>query len=142
MTDTLVKIISPITTVTVSDKINVINIKDKIAVATIGIQGPPGTPGGLFLGGFSVFNHDHLITVVDRQVILVDASSNPRIITLDLATSLLNRHFYIKKIDLTNNFVTIQTSDGEMLDFDTFWTLELPGEDLEIGSDGTQWWIL
>lgn len=143
MTDTtLVKIVSPITTVTVTDKINVVNVKDQIAVATIGTQGPAGTPGGMFVGGFTTVSTDYLITLTDREWINVDASLEPLIITLDnVANFPINRSFTIKKIDSTENWVSVETSDGELLDFDIIRTLELPGEAIKIATDGIQWWI-
>lgn len=77
----------------------------------------------------------------NEDVILADATSNNVIITLPLATSNLDRRFYIKKTN-RGRIVEINGNASETIDGKRSITLALQYSSLTLISDGNEWFII
>jgi hypothetical protein len=77
----------------------------------------------------------------DESVVLMDASGGARIVTLPAAATCTNRVYYIKKVDTSNNTVTVTPNGAETIDGAATVVLSFK-ESVTIVSDGTGWGIL
>lgn len=84
---------------------------------------------------------NYTITDADSTV-LCDATSGSMTITLPSAAQSPSRFFNIKKIDATNNTVSITPAGAETIDGDTSKTIGLQWVNVVVHSDGTNWYIL
>lgn len=83
------------------------------------------------------------VSITDAQErILADCTSNAITITLPDATTLLNGHIMIKKIDSTiANLVTIQGTSSQTIDGCLTYILRDRNSSVELQSDGANWKI-
>lgn len=79
-------------------------------------------------------------TAGDQTFINVDASGGAVTITLPTSVGISDRVYYIKKIDSSSNYVTIQTTGGQTLDGATSFQLKIGYEAIMVVSDGSNWW--
>ena len=75
-------------------------------------------------------------------VILMDASIGDLTATLPPAAANTDERFYIKKIDTTNNLVTVVPAGAEDIDGGPTAPLSNPYEAITVVSDGSNWWIV
>lgn len=101
---------------------------------------PPQGSGG------TILNFPITTTAIDKNLtvfdftILVDASGGNRLITLPTAATKQGHIFNTKKIDSSQNIVTIQPAGIETIDGITPRTLTLQNENITIQSDGVSNW--
>jgi hypothetical protein len=76
------------------------------------------------------------------DIILADTTSAGFTLTLPTASGNTGKIFEIKKIDSTNNIVTIDGNGSETIDGDTTKKLATQNEAVTITSDGTNWVVL
>lgn len=81
-------------------------------------------------------------TASDISVIYADATSNAITITLPAVASVVDRVYYIKKIDSSVNSVTIDGNSSETIDGSTTNVLSSQYDSVTIHSNGNQWFIL
>lgn len=74
------------------------------------------------------------------DIVLSNASLNNLTVTLPLASS--NRQLYIKKIDPTNNVVTVSGQNGQLIDGSVTWEISTQYVTMELVADGSNWHIL
>ena len=83
---------------------------------------------------------DTTLAALTHEVLLVDASASPIILTLPAAE--VGVQFDIKKIDASANTVTIDGAGSDTTDDGLTAVLTDQYEAITIVSDGTDWWIL
>lgn len=103
-----------------------------------GIQGPPGqnAAGGpisisVKTGNYTALNTDCFIKI--------DCTSGAIIITLPAAASATGRIFYIKKIDLSTNALTVAANGSETIDGQNTQTTVTQYMSFSVISDGSGW---
>jgi hypothetical protein len=74
--------------------------------------------------------------------VLVNADIADRVINLPPVSGLAGRVYHIKKIDSSNNIVTINPDGAEIIDGASTQTLNVQFQSVSLISDGTQWFIL
>jgi len=78
-----------------------------------------------------------------EMVILVDASTGNKTITLPAAASSPGKVFYIKKTDTTGNRVTIRGNvSSETIDDGKTYEITVPYTCITVLCNGTEWWII
>lgn len=92
-------------------------------------------------GGSTVITINNNYTASTQNIILCDASSGAFTITLPLASSNTNKVYTIKKIDNTNNLVTIDGNGSETIDDEINQTIN-KFDSLKIVCNGTGWKII
>jgi len=110
----------------------------------MGLVLPFGTIKGVTLAGeFWQTTKTSNYTAGDEMVILVDATSGDKTITLPSAITKPGKVYYIKKIDTTSHKVTIQpaTADEKIDDEDNF-EIVVPYTCITPICDGENWWII
>lgn len=83
----------------------------------------------------------YTITTNDT-VIICDATSGAFTVTLPTAVGNTGRRYFIKKIDVTVNAVTVDGDGTETIDDGLTAVLNTQYEAIGIVSDGTEWWII
>ncbi len=83
-------------------------------------------------------------TTVDltNGTILVDSSSGNIVITLPASAEANKKVYNIKKIDSSNNTVTIDGESGELIDGASTAVITIQYESITIQSNGIAWYIL
>jgi len=82
-------------------------------------------------------------TVTDSDLIIyVDATSSPATITLPAVADSGGHVFYIKKIDGSNNAVTIDADGTETIDGEQSIEMNLQYQYIMVHCDGDEWFIL
>jgi len=83
---------------------------------------------------------DYTVTATDC-VILVDASTGDKTITLPSASGITGRIYTVKKVDTSTNKVVVQPSSGNI---EGGSSIELTnfGDSITVISDGSNWWII
>lgn len=76
-----------------------------------------------------------------KNVIFIDASSNDITHTLPTAVGNTNKLVYLKRIDVSNNVVTLATFGSETIENLSSGTID-NGDSLPVISNGTNWYIL
>lgn len=84
---------------------------------------------------------DYSATVTD-YTILCDASGGDITITLPSASTFPGHGFQIKKIDSTDNIVTIEPTSPDVIDGETSVLTVEQWTNIMVQSDGTNWYIL
>lgn len=82
---------------------------------------------------------DYTIAVSDRTI-LVNADTGPVTITLLSAATTPRNPYKVKKIDVTNNAVTLTTTSSQTIDGNASYVLQSM-DSLTVESDGSNWWI-
>lgn len=72
---------------------------------------------------------------------LVDATTGPVTATLPLAASAVNQFYYIKKVDVSANAVTVEGNGAETIDGAANQSLAAQYNAITVYSDGTEWFI-
>lgn len=78
----------------------------------------------------------------DGSVFLVNAAGGDLTVTLPNTSLLTGRSYVIKKIDTTPNIITINTSDGAVIDGQISVLMDSPFTSLTFVTDGTNWYII
>lgn len=82
-------------------------------------------------------------TALDTDtVIICDATSAAFTITLPAASGRIGKVYYVKKIDVSANAVTIDGNASETIDDTTTKVLSSQYDSVLIVGDGSEWWIL
>ncbi len=97
--------------------------------------------GGVPLPNIRTVTSDSSI-IVNDAVVLADATSGPIVLSLFTVMATVGKTLTFKKIDSTDNFVTIEGYDTDEIDGDNTFDLELQHETITIVGDGTYWWII
>ena len=84
---------------------------------------------------------NYTVLTTDR-VILCDVSGGEITITLPAAASSEDQNVYVKKIDISDNTVTIEPNEEELLDGETNAEIYVPYTSLHVVCDGTSWYII
>ena len=100
------------------------------AIATAYVSKTAGTDGS-----------PYAIAATD-SVIAVNANSSAFTVTLPTATTTAGRQYTIKKIDSTNNLVTVATTGGQTIDGVTTYTIGKQWRFITVVSDGANWGII
>ena len=110
----------------------------------MGLYIPEGSVRGVMLSGeFWQTTKTDNYTAGDEMVILVDATSGDKTITLPLASTSPGKVYYIKKIDTTSHKVTIQPNAvDEKIDNETNYEIVVPYTCITPNCDGNNWWII
>lgn len=116
-------------------------VKSDTSTTAWGSAGTTTTPSFTGINGFASTTINY--TLSNKVLILADTTTNPIIVTLPTAASMLNRVFHIKwKKGLNKNRVTITCATNELIEgFDSQIMGEI-GDNLEIVSIGTEWVII
>lgn len=77
----------------------------------------------------------------DHHILLVDASSGNRTITLPSSSVSSGRQFFVKKIDSTSNSLTVFPVSGETIDGEPNLSTTTQYEAFVIISDGSNWFV-
>lgn len=99
-------------------------------------------------GSPNVGRLSHVTTTTDitltasNEVVYCDATSGAITVTLPAAASNSGRRYYIKKIDVSANAVTIDGNGSETIDETTTKVLASQYDSATIHTDGTEWWVL
>lgn len=86
-------------------------------------------------------NVDYTVLGTDGLV-LVNADVDSLVLTLPSTASNSGKLYYIKKIDSSNNTVTIDGAGTELIDDAETAVLTVQYESVTLVSDGTAWWIV
>ena len=105
---------------------------------------PEGYVRGVMLSGeFWQTTKTDNYTAGDEMVILVDATSGNKTITLPSASASPSKVYYIKKIDTTSHKVTIQPAAvDEKIDSEDNFEIVVPYTCITPICDGEDWWII
>lgn len=95
---------------------------------------------GIKLG--TIIVSTNYVMVSTNTVVLVDASGGNRIIMLPTAAGNTGVYYNIKKIDITNNLVTVSGVGGNTIDGALTQVLKHAYEGITLVSDGYSWYIL
>ena len=76
------------------------------------------------------------------SIILCDASGGAFTVTLPPAASAANKVLTIKKIDDSDNFVTVDGDGTEPIDGSATRILPVQNNSVQVGSNGTAWYVL
>jgi len=96
----------------------------------------------IFSVSITTINTTTELTVLDK-IVLVNASNNNIILILPPVNENKNFIMYIKKIDTTNNIITLNVKNSnEHIDNYASYILSVPNECIQICCDGVDWWIL
>jgi len=79
---------------------------------------------------------------IDHHIILVDASSGNKTITLPDASTCSGRQYIIKKIDSSSNSVVITPQAGQTIDGQTSISINTQYAIVRVVSDGSNWFII
>jgi hypothetical protein len=91
----------------------------------------------------NTYSANQSLSVSGDDVVLVDCSSGPVIITLPAAATATGKVYHIKKKDSTGNSMTIDPSGSETLDTSSLGiSTTLQFESFSIVCDSIQWWII
>lgn len=96
--------------------------------------------GGSSTEPISTKTADYTITTSDKNII-ADCSSGAIILTLPSVASASGYRFYIKKIDDTNNQLTVAGDGSELIDGINRIIISYENTAIELISDGTNWHI-
>jgi hypothetical protein len=99
-----------------------------------------GAPGTGVLGVNAFASSDTLTT--SHTVALCDATLGAITMTLPAAASSTGRRYFIKKVDVSANAVTVDGNGAETIDGSATAVLASQYDSIEIVCDGTQWWII
>lgn len=97
-----------------------------------------GTMGGA--ANVDLITVDTTLTT-QHNVVLVDASAGPVLITLPPVAIYAGPGYTVKKIDPSANAVTLDGSGSETIDETTTRILSMQYDAVEILGDGTEWWL-
>ena len=89
--------------------------------------------------GWTVKSVNANYTASDGEIVLVDASGGAVTITLPSPSN--GARVRVKKIDSSNNTVTVQPSGSETIDGASSHTISQQYETYEYVSDGTNWYV-
>lgn len=116
----------------------------RVTVLPTGLVGIGTTPTSrLHAFGSSAFRVRSVsanATAGDETFILADASGGDVTISLPSAATCVDRVYYIKKTDTSNNDVILDASGAETIDGDPTYDLKIDYESVAIVSDGSNWW--
>lgn len=82
------------------------------------------------------------ITVSSERTVLADATSGGITITLPTAASRRGVRITVKKIDATENTITLTPAGDDLIDGSAEAQILVPLVALQLLSDGEAWWIL
>lgn len=100
-------------------------------------------PGGATLTIRTFTFADSPVDIDDLTVVyLIDATDGPVIVNVPTAVGRQGALRYVKKIDITNNEVTLTPTGAEEIDRASTKELTNPNTDVPIISDNANWWIL
>lgn len=77
-----------------------------------------------------------------ETIILVNATSGATTITLPSASGYANKVYTIKKIDSSENEVTVDGTGNETVDGETTKTIAFQNTAMQLVSNGTNWYII
>lgn len=89
----------------------------------------------------NTYSGDHTVTEANG-VILVNASSGNRTVTLPSPAANARRMFTVKKIDSSGNTVTLSVDGGANIDGSTTYVLSSQWQTVAVQSNGTQYYVL
>jgi len=98
--------------------------------------GPQGAPGDMRAQRTVTTNYSPVIT---DSIIKVDATTGAKSINLPPASEVPEKVFTIKKIDSSENAVTINGDDDETIDGQASITFDVQWEWYNVASDGLNW---
>ena len=78
----------------------------------------------------------------DNQIIIVDASDGAVTVTLPKASTAADKTYYVKKIDLSNNIVTVDPYSDETIDGQPQLDITIQYECYKVVCTGAKWWII
>ena len=82
------------------------------------------------------------ITAGSKRVIMCDATAASMVVTLPPAASSLDEIYYIKKVDGTDNTVTVDGDTTDTIDDDLTQVIRDQWEGLAMVSDGAEWFVI
>jgi hypothetical protein len=91
--------------------------------------------------GFVTKTSDYTATLADR-IILCNATGGAFTITLPAAASSSGKSYFIKKIDDSDNFVSVRGNASEPIDDSNLRVLPVQNNSVHVVSDGVQWYVL
>ena len=80
-------------------------------------------------------------TAGDESILLCDPTGASFTITMPAMATALNRRYYIKRTDVSNNTVTVAVTDGT-LDGDATFVISAKEGSITLVTDGVGWFIL
>ena len=84
---------------------------------------------------------NYTLTATDVRI-RADATSAAFTLTLPTAVGKTGKHYGVKKIDTSTNFVIIDPNASETIEGMSTWELRSTGADVEFVSDGTNWHVI
>lgn len=84
---------------------------------------------------------NYTLTATDARI-RADATSGALTLTLPTAVGITGKHYGVKKIDTSTNFVIIDPNSSETIEGLSTWELRSTGADIEFISDGTNWRVI
>ena len=92
--------------------------------------------------GIINISNDYNAGSTDNQIIIVDASDGDVTITLPQALDAADKTYYVKKIDSSNNIVTVDPYSDETIDGQPQLDITIQYECYKIVCTGVKWWII
>lgn len=89
-----------------------------------------------------VVSADYTASATSDHVILVDASSGAKTITLPAVAVAAGIDLIVKKIDSTSNTVTVKAAGTELIDANNTYVITTQWNCVKVKDSGTAWFIL
>ena len=93
------------------------------------------------IGGITTKTGSYTATT-DDYVIICDAGLNSFIVNLPAASSNTGRIYYVKKVDSSQNTITINPEGAGEVDNGATAVITTQFEAVTVTSDGSNWWII
>ena len=79
---------------------------------------------------------------LNDSIVLVNATSGNKTVSLPTADKCKEKRYVIKKIDTSANLVIVDPSGSELIDNITAQTLSVAYSSIDVVSDGSNWWTV
>lgn len=79
---------------------------------------------------------------INDSIVLVNATSGTKTVSLPTATRCKDKRYVVKKIDTSGNFVIVDPSGTELIDNVTAQTISVAYSSIDVVSDGSNWWTI
>ena len=119
---------------------------DKLLVATISRQFAriseaidQGADG--YLHQTTSVSTSHAASLND-SVVLVNATSGNKTVSLPAAAQCKDKRYVVKKIDSSGNLVIVDPNGTELIDNVTAYTISATYGSIDAVSDGSNWWVI
>ena len=93
------------------------------------------------IGGITTKTSSYTATAND-YIIICDAKSHGFVVSLPTASSNIGRIYYVKKVDSSQNTITVNPEGAEEVDDGATAVITTQFETITVTSDGLNWWII